>query len=235
MRIKKLNSFYRIALRSLTISSLFAVVLVPSVSAQRTGGAARKSKPPQNPVYTIQAGRTLRVRLNGGLDSETARRGDTFTSTVVDPVYSRNGVLVIPQSSTVTGRVTDVTRAGSGGEPASLDVSFTSLRLPNGTRRSINGSLTDLSEKRGESNDEGGVSAQKGSNRNVRFIGGGAGGGALIGAMAGGGKGALIGGAIGAVAGVVGKEVKKGNEVKVKSGTEFGVLLNRSFTLPRYR
>lgn len=234
MKNKDRRSFSRIALPSFAIAILFALVLLPSVSARGTRSSAQKSKSSRNSGYTVGAGRTLRVRLNGGLDSETARKGDTFTATVVDPVYSRNGVLVIPQASTVLGRVTGVSRAGRNGEPASIDVRFTSLTLPNRSRHPINGSLTDLSEKRGESNNEGGVSAQKGGNRNARFIGGGAGGGALIGAMAGGGKGMLIGGAIGAATGAVGKEVKKGNEVKVKSGTEFGVLLNRSLTLPKY-
>jgi hypothetical protein len=34
----------------------------------------------------------MRVRLNDELDSEKARIGDTFTSTLVDPLYSKNGV-----------------------------------------------------------------------------------------------------------------------------------------------
>lgn len=235
MRTKEFSSSHRIALRSLTTSILLAVLLLTSASARGTENAAQTSKSPRNPVYKINAGRTLRVRIDGELDSERARKGDIFTATVVDPVYSGGGVLVIPQASTVTGKVTSVTRAGKGGEPASIDVSFTSLRLPNGMRRSIDGSLTDLSGKRGESDAEGGVSAQKGSNRNTKFIGGGAGGGALIGAIAGGGKGLLIGGAIGAATGAVAKEVKKGHEVKVKSGTEFGVILNYGMALPKYR
>jgi hypothetical protein len=176
----------------------------------------------------------LRVRLNGELDSEKDRVGDTFTGTIVDPVYSSGGVLVVPQASTVTGRVSNVTRARKEGEPATLDVQFVSLELPNGVRRAISGSLTDLSDSSSESDNEGTVSAKRTKDRNVKFIGGGAAGGAVLGAIAGGGKGALIGGVIGAGAGLLGSKLKKGGEVKVKSGTEFGVVLNRSVSLPKY-
>jgi hypothetical protein len=115
-----------------------------------------------------------------------------------------------------------------------MDVRFTSIRLPNGRRVAINGSLTDLSTSNSSSDNEGTVSANKTSKRNLKFIGGGAAGGALIGAIAGGGKGLAIGAGVGALTGVIGGRLKKGHEVKVKSGTEFGIILNRSFALPKY-
>ena len=68
--------------------------------------------------------------------------------------------------------------------------------------------------------------------RNVVFIGGGAATGALIGAIAGGGKGAGIGAGIGAGLGVAGAYFSKGHEAVVKSGTEFGVVLNQTLSLP---
>ena len=54
----------------------------------------------------------------------------------------------------------------------------------------------------------------------------------MIGAIAGGGKRLTIGAGVGALAGAITGRVKKGSEVKVSSGTEFGVILNRSVSLP---
>lgn len=208
-------------------------LIVTLVAGSSLGLAQTKKKRPV--YYSVYANQVLRVRINQELNSETARVGDTFTSTLVDPVYSKNGVLLAPQGSTVNGSVIAVQRAQKNGKPAVLDVAFTALRLPNGQSRSISGSLTDLSSSTGNSDNEGSVTAHKTSHRKVKFIGGGAAGGAVIGAIAGGGKGAAIGAGVGAVAGIVGGRLKKGHEVKVKSGTEFGVILNRNFTLPQYR
>jgi hypothetical protein len=72
-------------------------------------------------------------------------------------------------------------------------------------------------------------------NRKLIFIGGGGAGGAVLGAAIGGGKGALIGGILGAGAGYLGDRLTKGGEAEVKSGTEFGVYLNQSITMPRFR
>ena len=208
-------------------------LIVTLVAGSSQGLAQTKKKRPV--YYSVYANQVLRVRINQELNSETARVGDTFTSTLVDPVYSKNGVLLAPQGSTVNGSVVAVQRAQKDGKPAVLDVAFTGLRLPSGLYRSINGSLTDLSSSTGNSDNEGSVTAHKTSHRKVKFIGGGAAGGAVIGAIAGGGKGAAIGAGVGAVAGLIGGKLKKGHEVKVKSGTEFGVILNRNLTLPQYR
>lgn len=231
MRLIKTKLILRAALGA-ALLILPGTHLSAASAPQRRRSAARTRRAPA--VYTVAAGKALRVRLNGELDSEKARVGDTFTGTIVDPVYSSGGVLVVPQASTVTGRVSNVTRARKEGEPATLDVQFVSLELPNGVRRAISGSLTDLSDSSSESDNEGTVSAKRTKDRNVKFIGGGAAGGAVLGAIAGGGKGALIGGVIGAGAGLLGSKLKKGGEVKVKSGTEFGVVLNRSVSLPKY-
>ena len=196
-----------------------------------TGAQTRK-----RPVYySVAANTVMRVRIDTELNSQKARVGDTFSSTLVDPVYSKNGVMLAPQGSKVMGRVTSVARAGRNGEPATMDVQFVSIRLPNGVHTAINGSLAELSTSNAASDNEGTVSAKRTSHRKVKFIGGGAAGGAVIGAIAGGGKGALIGAGVGAVAGIIGGRVKKGHEVKVTSGTEFGVILNRAFSLRAYK
>ncbi|HKR22848.1 MAG TPA: hypothetical protein VJS17_09650 [Pyrinomonadaceae bacterium] len=214
-------------IRSFTAISL-ALLLVTLTAAQTT-------KKPRIKYYRVNANDTFHVRLNDSLKSDEARVGDTFTTTVVDPVYSSNGIELVPSGSTIMGRVTAVTKARKDGNPGSLTVSFYNLRLPNGRSAAMSGSLTDLNEGKTSSDNEGTASAKKTSKRNLKFIGGGAGGGALIGALAGGGKGAAIGAGVGAGVGFIAKKLRKGSEAEVKSGTEFGVILNRAISLPAYR
>lgn len=185
-------------------------------------------------LFTVQSGERFRVRMNETINSKTARTGDRFTTTVTEPVYSDTGVVVIPTGSTVTGRVDSVTAAKKGGDPGQISVSFVEVRLPNGTRRAINGSLTDLDTKKAKSDDEGTASGDDRKNDKIIFIGGGAAGGAVLGGAIGGGKGALIGGILGAGAGLLGERLTKGEDAEVKSGTEFGVYLNQSISLPKF-
>jgi hypothetical protein len=185
--------------------------------------------------YRINANQTFHVRIGSSLKSDKSRVGDTFTTTVVDPVYSSNGVELVPSGATIAGRVTAVQPARKDGNPGSLTVSFYHLRLPNGRSVAMSGSLADLESGKTSSDNEGTATAKKTSRRNLKFIGGGAGGGALIGALAGGGKGAAIGAGVGAGVGFIAKKLRKGSEAEVKSGTEFGVILNRPISLPAFR
>jgi hypothetical protein len=194
-----------------------------------------QKKKPRIKYYQVRANETFHVRLGQTLNSGKARVGDTFTTTVVDPVYSTNGIELVPAGSIISGRVTAVEKARKDGNPGTLSVVFYNLKLPNNRAAAMSGSLTDLNSENTSSDNEGTASAKKSSHRNVKFIGGGAGGGALIGAIAGGGKGAAIGAGTGAGVGFIAKKLKKGDEAKVEQGTEFGVILNRAISLPAYR
>lgn len=189
---------------------------------------------PAVPVYTVETGTIMRARMNSTISSKTAAVGNTFTSTVTEPVYGTGGVVVIPTGSTLTARVTDVKKAAKGGEPGQIDVSFVSVKLPNGRTRSINGSLTDLESGKTKSDNEGSATGDKMKNRKIIFIGGGAAGGAVLGAMVGGGKATAIGAIIGAGAGFLGERFLKGPEAEVKSGTEFNVFLNQAIAMPKF-
>jgi hypothetical protein len=190
-----------------------------------------KSSPPAVVYYHLNAGQVFRVRLNQHITSETARVGDQFTTTVVDPVYAA-GIEVVPAGSVITGRVTTVNRASRKSKAGTLGVHFVSLRLPTGLARAINGDLTDVNANNVNADNEGEVSGRSATKRNVVFIGGGAATGALIGAIAGGGKGAGIGAIVGGGLGAAGAVFSKGHEAEVKSGTEFGVVLNQTVSLP---
>lgn len=185
-------------------------------------------------LYAVPAGKRIRVRMNETVSSKTTVVGDRFTVTVREPVYSTTGAIVIPEGSEIVGRVDAVTKAQKKGKPGTLDLSFVQVILPNGSKRAINGSLTELDSDDAKSDNEGTASGDKMKHRKVIFYGGGAAGGALLGAAIGGGKGALIGGLLGAGGGFLGERYTKGEEAEVKSGTEFSIYINRAFSLPKY-
>ncbi|HYY56139.1 MAG TPA: hypothetical protein VE842_02350 [Pyrinomonadaceae bacterium] len=221
-----------LAFMAASVAPVFSQTRRTRRRAPRLGRYSRTVRQPAAPTYrTINAGQQIRVRMNEQISSETARVGDRFTTTVVDPVYA-GGVEVIPAGSIIGGRVTQVKRAERRSKAGILGVSFVSLQLPNGMTRAINGSLTSGSSETASYDNEGQVTGRSARNRNIVFIGGGAVTGALIGAIAGGGKGAGIGLGVGAAAGVAGAYFSKGKEAVVKPGTEFGVILNQSLSLP---
>lgn len=203
----------------------------PTIKRKPVASRTARSSVPQ---YAVETGTVIHVRMNRTISSKTAKVGDTFSVTSTEPVYSNNGVVVIPTGSTITGRISSAKAADKGGDPGTIDVRFVEVRLPNGVKRTINGSLAELDEKNATSDNEGTASGGKMKNRKIIFIGGGGAGGAVLGAAIGGGKGALIGGIIGAAGGFLGDRLLRGSEAEVKSGTEFGVRLDQAISLPRF-
>jgi hypothetical protein len=237
-----------LARRATNLLVLFALILgtvVPSFAAtqrrrtkRRRSRAAvtRRTTPPAPPIryYTVPADHVIRARIDTALNSKTARVGDRFSATVTEPVYGESGTTVAPTGSKVWGRVTNVRQAGRR-TPGNIAVSFYQIELPNGARHTINGSLSSLQADDVNSDNEGTVSGRSNRKRDAVFIGGGAATGALIGAIAGGGKGAAIGAILGGGLGTGARVYEKEQDAEVKSGTEFGVILNRAVSLPEYR
>lgn len=218
------------------LTMIAGVVLDVSAQRRRTRRGRRTATRVVTPApvqyYTVPADTIIRVRLNEQLNSGTARIGDRFSTNVVEPVYGGgSGVDVIPVGSKIWGRVTQVFRAQKR-RPGSITVSFYSVELPNGRSAAINGSLTTLQADNVNSDNEGTVKGGSNQKRDAVFIGGGAATGAIIGAIAGGGKGAAIGAILGGGLGTGARVLEKEKEAEVKSGTEFGVILNRSVSLP---
>jgi hypothetical protein len=225
--------------RALTIVVLLTIIAgsVFEVSAQRrrvrrSRRTATKVVAPRIQYYTIPADTIIRVRLNQQLSSGTARVGDRFSANVTEPVYGGgSGVDVIPVGSRVWGHVTQVARAARR-KPGTITVAFNQVELPNGRTAVINGSLSTLQTDNVNSDNESSISGRSNRKRDAVFIGGGAATGAIIGAIAGGGKGAAIGAILGGGLGTGARVYEKEQEAEVKSGTEFGVILNRAISLP---
>jgi hypothetical protein len=232
-----------LAQRALSLIALLAIVGATVIPAS---GQTRRRRPARRPAvtrtvtppvryYTLDADQTIRVRMDSELNSRSARVGDRFSTTTVDPVYA-DGVEVIPAGSKVWGRVTTVKRAERR-SPGTISVSFNTVETPNRARYTVNGSLTSLSGDNDNVNadNESTVEGKSNQKRDIVFIGGGAATGAIIGAIAGGGKGAGLGALIGGALGTGGRVYEKEQQAVVKAGTEFGVTLNRGVRLPEYR
>ncbi len=204
---------------------LFTLIFV--LGAMETFAQSRGS-------FRVEAGQRIRVRMEEEINSKTSQVGDRFNTKVVEPVYSNTGVIVVPTGSTVVGQISSLSKAKKGGDPGTIDVRFTEIILPNGKRQAFNGSLTNLDTDSAKSDNEGSASGDDRKNDKIIFVGGGAAGGAILGGIIGGGKGALIGGILGGVGGLLGERLTKGEDARVKAGTEFGIYVNRAFSLPRY-
>lgn len=94
------------------IRFLISVLLLVGLTCGSVVVAQKKK--PRIKYYQIRANETFHVRLGQTLNSGKALVGDTFTTTVVDPVYSTNGIELVPAGSIISGRVTAVEKARIG-------------------------------------------------------------------------------------------------------------------------
>jgi len=140
----------------------------------------------KNEPLEIPKGTPIYVRLQQSISSESAQAGQDF-SAVLDAPLEMNGRTIAPEGSQVRGRVVAARKSGHLHNAGYLRLTLSAITV-NG--KAVPMETTSLFVEGGRFN-----------NRNIAFIGGGAGGGALIGALAGGGKGAAIGSILGAAGG----------------------------------
>ena len=109
--------------------------------------SALASDPP--PAPTIGPGKpeiwSVHALLTSEVTSASAKPGDPVKALVVEPVYDQQGQLVVPQGSTLVGKVTTAKRARSLGRNGKLRFNFLQIRFPQGSMpaptRNVEGSL----------------------------------------------------------------------------------------------
>jgi len=170
-------------------------------------------------IYQLQTGTKIRVQMDNEINSKVSSENDTFTVKISEPLKVRESV-VLPIGTIIEGRVTKVKRAALGGKSGSLEVSFETLRSPDGAKQKIEGVLVNR------------LNAESSSTTTALTIVGGTALGAIVGAVSKAKSGALIGAALGAGAGASIAFLRKGKDVKIKTDEEFEIELTKNVTLP---
>lgn len=175
--------------------------------------AAAPPPPPEPVKLTAPAGASVVVTVTEQLSASKNSVGDTFTGVLAQSVKTSGGATVFPRGAHVVGTVVAAKGQGKFKGSGALGVQVTSI-----AGRQVSTSSYEKEQK------------GKGK-RTAGFIGGGAGGGALIGGLAGGGKGALIGGLIGAGAGTAGAAFTGNKDVVIPSESNVSFRLAAPVTI----
>lgn len=181
-------------------------------------------------MVTMASGTVIPFKLDTALSSNGSKKGDRFRASVrteEEPTYqglTNRGVL--------EGHVSAV-RAKTGDTPGVLGLEFDQLRMPDGRTYPIHGTLIGLDED-SVTNDNGRLVAKAGAKKDdLKFVGLGAAGGALIAIVT---KGNVLSTTvIGAALGYLYEQIQggkaKATNVNLSPGTEFGVRLTRDMTM----
>jgi hypothetical protein len=170
--------------------------------------------PASGPLF-IPRDTILVVELQSSLSTDVSQRGDRFQARVLEPREFEGAI--------VEGRVTRVKRSGKVKGTAELQLSFETVRLPDGPTSGFNAEVVELVDMGGRDREakvdsEGGVKARSSTKDDVSKIGASTGIGAIIGAVVGGGQGAAIGAAIGGAVGTGSVLSKRGKDVRLDRG-----------------
>src|SRR5439155_5082142 len=147
------------------------------------------------PAVVVPAGTVIPVTLTNRVTTKNAHDGDGIYGKTAFPITVNNKI-VIPEGSSVRGKIMEIRRPGRVKGKGELTISFQTLVLPSGITLPIYSSLGGVggAGKKGEAT----VQGDSSKGEDAKTVGTTATEGALIGVIADRGKGAAIGGAAGA-------------------------------------
>lgn len=194
----------------------------------------------QGAVAVINAGTQFGATLKNSIDSDTTQPGEEIQAVLSQALLSGSTV-VVPAGSRIIGQVTNVVSArrfrfGANGQIA---IKFTAIETPDGRRFPLSASI-DTNQLSLSGGSTGGRVGKSLGTVGIGAVSGAALGtalGAIVGATSNGrvgkatGMGAVFGTAIGGGVGAVGAGVRKGSEVRIKSGTSLPITLDQALQI----
>lgn len=200
----------------------------PPAVTYRTGESTTGVRTqPMARTVVLRANTVIPVTLNTDLSSKTAAMGDRFTATV--DTQGNGDYMGLPEGTKIQGHVQSV-RPMSSEAPGVLGLAFDYFLLPDGRRVEMDGTLIGLDSK-SVKNDNGRLIAVNKPNRDLKYVGIGAGAGALIAVAT---KGNVVTTAIlGAALGYLYDQNKQAErrDVNLNDGSRFGIVLDRDQTI----
>jgi len=179
-------------------------------------------------TISVPVGAVVPVTLDTEISSATARRGETFTATVVS---ERLGDSEFPAGSRVEGVIREA-RPKTGSNPGILDLDFRAVILPGGQRVPIRGELIALDDD-SVTTSQGRIMAKNRSDNKdrLKIIGIGAAAGFVLGKIL--DKNSTVTAVLGAAGGYLYSRHRDKNKVReavVPEGAKIGVRLNSTAT-----
>jgi hypothetical protein len=179
----------------------------------------------------LPSGTELVVKLTTTLSTKGSEEGDPWVGKVEEPIFAA-GQEVVPEDSTVRGRVTFVQPAGRATGRGEMRLVAETISTSEHGTFTIVAQLQNAQDSTGTKVKDGEGTVEgpgKSAKSTAKEAGIGAAGGAAVGAIAHGGSGALYGMAIGAMAGVIHSVAKKHQGPLLPPGTELTFVLNQTF------
>jgi hypothetical protein len=162
----------------------------------------------------VPEGMDLRIRLDEGISSETARLEDRVEASLAQSVRI-DGRVAIPAGARVVGVVRGVERAHRPSKGGRLDLVFDRIYLNDGSQLDMRAHVVSLEGDLDEKGEHAGIGA---------VIGG------VLGAIVGGKKGAVIGAIVGGTGSVV---ARSGDDLDLPAGTVLTLRLDRPLDVRR--
>ncbi len=183
-------------------------VLSASVAAPRTGEEGKLVSRPdpdagivtrvEGPSNQLPVGTLVKVRMKESLSTKSTALGTVFTAELSEPVL-RDGRVLLPAGSTLTGKVTEVHGGRRISGRASMHLMTEHVTLPDGTVYALHGQVIDTEMYKKMKVDSEGTIVHGGSRAgSAATFGLATGSGAASGALLGGWPGAIIGAGVGA-------------------------------------
>lgn len=189
-------------------------------AAVETGPGPGPAQPAPPTADALPAGTLLRVRLDQTLSTDDSRVGQRFRTTVTESVVARNGQVVVPAGSVISGTVTGLDPSERLGDQAAIRLDFDRLDIGNRTYPYS----ADVVEADVRTTGEVSRAAERAAIGAIA--------GAALGAIIGGDLAAtLIGGALGAGAGTIISLGFGDVDAELPEGTEMTLRTDRSIPL----
>jgi hypothetical protein len=205
--------------------------------AQNSGTHGPSTSPIEREHLTVPAGTRLPLVLRNGINTRTAKPGDSVYFETIYPIAVNNRI-AIPVGSFLRGQLLKSKRPGFVRGRGEIRMVLDQMTFPNGytVLLAATPNSTDRNGQEGVDK-EGTIKGPSGTGRDVGLLliatGGGAYFGTLAGTLANGavGTGALIGGGAGAAAAIIAILATRGPEAQLPRNTTLDVVFNRPLVL----